>query len=74
MTAYDAAVEDEAFFIDLQLGIYVTFDYMDNPDVWYEVSVIWSFLGADRVVSFPTPDDDHYVGLMIRASTGLLWR
>ena len=36
---------------------------MDNPDVWHEVLVTWSSLGADRVVSVLTPDDDHYVVL-----------
>ena len=56
-----------AFFIDSK---HVTFGYMVNPDVCYEVSAIWSFLDADRVVSFLTTDDDQYVGFMIGASLG----
>ena len=47
---------------------------MDNPEVWHEVSVTWSFLGVDRVVSVLTPDDDHYVWLTAGASAGPLWR
>ena len=33
----------------------------------------WLCLGADWIVSAFTPDD-QYVGLMVEASAGLLWR
>ena len=68
-TACGVAVEEVAFFNDSEPGTYLSLGRMDNPDFWHEVSVTWSFLGADRVVAVFTPDDDH-VGLMAEASAG----
>ena len=50
MTACVVIVEEVAFFSDSGPGKNVVFGYIDNPDVWHEVSVTWSFLGADQVV------------------------
>ena len=68
------AVEEVAFFNDSEPGTHLAFGRMDNPDFWYEVSVIWSFLGADWVVSVFTSDDGHYAGRMAGASAGPLCR
>ena len=45
-----------AFFNDSRRGIFVASAYVENPDLWHEVSVASSFLSA---VSVLTPDDDH---------------
>ena len=74
MTARRVAVEEVAFFDDSKLGTYLAFGRMDNPGFWYEFSVTWSLLDADRIVSVFTPDDDHHVGLMGGASVGPLER
>ena len=55
------------------LAYTVAFGYLDNPDVWCEFSVTWSSPDDDQVVSFLTPDDDHYVVLMAGANAGPLW-
>ena len=62
MTARRVVVEGVAFFNDSKLGTYLAFGRMDDPGFWYEFSVTWSSLDADRIVSAFTPDDDHYVG------------
>ena len=59
MTACGVAVEEVAFFSDSRLGKYVALGYIDNPDFWHEVLFTESSLGADRVVSVLTSDDDH---------------
>ena len=51
MTACGVAVEEVAFFSDPEPGTYLAFGRMDNPDFWYELSVTWLSLGADRVIS-----------------------
>ena len=53
-------------------GTHLAFGCMDNPYVWHEVTVTWSFLCADQAVSVLTPGDGHYVGLMAGASAGSL--
>ena len=42
MTACGVAVEEVAFFNNSTPGMYVAFGYMDNHDVWHEVSVTLS--------------------------------
>ena len=74
MTACGVAVVEVAFFNDPEPGTHLAFVRMDNPDFWYEFSVTWLSLGADRIVSVFTPNDDHYAGLMVGASAGSLWR
>ena len=74
MTTCGVAVEEVAFFSDSEPGTYMSSGRMDNPDFWHEVSVTRLSLGADRVISDFTSDDDHHVGSMVRASAGALWR
>ena len=74
MTACGVIEQEVAFFSDSEPGTYLAFGRMDNPDFWYEVSVTRFSPGADWIVSVVTPDDDHYVGLMVGASAGPLWR
>ena len=47
MTACGVAVEEVAFFNNLEPGTYLILGCMDDPDVWHEVSDTWSILGAD---------------------------
>ena len=74
LTMCGAAVEEVAFFNDSRPGTCLASGHKDNPVFWYEVSITWLSLGADRIVSVFTPDDDNCVGLMVGASTGPLWR
>ena len=60
VTACGVAVEEVAFFNDSEPGTHLAFGQMDDPDFWYEDSVTCLSLGADRVMSDFTPDDDHW--------------
>ena len=72
MTACGVAMEEVVFFSDTKPGTYLAFGRMDDPDFWFEFSVTWLSLGADRIVSVFTADNDRYLGLMVGASAGAL--
>ena len=72
-TARGAGVGELALFSELKPGTQATPSHADDPDVWHEALVTWSFLGVDRAAAILIPDGDHFFELMDGACRGPLW-